>query len=96
MLQQPVLSDPWFRPEGRPPSSVQLTPAGGRQLLERASSIGAPTILLDGGASPPWMHEGSNMLARALPNGRHRTLEGQTHDVKPVLLATAVEGFLRA
>lgn len=50
---------------------------------------------MDGGASPGWMREAIQTLARAIPNARHRTLEGQTHAVDPKTLARALEeGFL--
>jgi len=74
---------------------VRIT-AGAVALSERASSVHAPTLVLDGGASPPWMHDGSRRLAGAVPNGRYRTLEGQTHDVDLGVLAAALDEFFRA
>ncbi|MDB4954948.1 MAG: alpha/beta hydrolase fold protein [Myxococcales bacterium] len=74
---------------------VQLT-AGAPALIDRASSIRAPTLVMDGSASPPWMHEGTRALAAAVPAGHHRTLDGQTHDVDPAVLATALQQFLAA
>jgi pimeloyl-ACP methyl ester carboxylesterase len=58
--------------------------------LARATAVSAPTLVLAGGASPPWMQDGARELAKALPNGRLQTLEGQTHDVDPALLAAAL------
>jgi len=46
-----------------------------------------------GDASPPWMREAIQTLARAIPNARHRTLEGQTHAVDLEMLAAALEEF---
>jgi pimeloyl-ACP methyl ester carboxylesterase len=44
--------------------------------------------------SPAWMRNGMHALAKALPNAKLRTLEGQTHMVKPKVLApTLVEFF---
>jgi hypothetical protein len=56
--------------------------------------VRSATLVVDGGASPPWMHEAIQTLARAIPNARHRTLEGQTHAVDPKALARALEEFL--
>jgi hypothetical protein len=53
-----------------------------------------PTLAVDGGASPPWMRHGVRTLAEAIPRARYRTLEGQTHDVDPKILAGALEAFL--
>jgi hypothetical protein len=39
------------------------------------------------------MREAIEKLARAIPGGRHRTLEGQTHAVDIEILAPALEEF---
>jgi hypothetical protein len=41
------------------------------------------------------MREAIEAVARAIPRGRHRTLEGQAHAVDPKALALALEEFLR-
>lgn len=56
-------------------------------------SITAPTLVLHGGKSPVWMGTGARSLADVLPNAQHRTLEGQTHMVKPQVLAPALVEF---
>ena len=61
--------------------------------LEKAARVAAPTLVLAGGASFPFMQETAQALAGALPNGEVRTLEGQTHDVAPEVLAPALEEF---
>jgi len=66
----------------------------GAQYLELARSVTAPALVLAGGASPPWMRDALATLTRALPQGRSRTLEGQTHDVDPATLAAAIGEFL--
>jgi hypothetical protein len=38
---------------------------------------------MDGGKSPAWMRNANQSLAAILPNARYRTLEGQTHLLKP-------------
>lgn len=65
-------------------------PAG---LLSR---VGTRVMVVDGGASPPWMREAARLVARALPRGRHRTLTGQTHEVAPHVLAPVLADFFAA
>jgi hypothetical protein len=52
-----------------------------------------PTLVIGGGKSPQWIRNANIELARVLPNARHRTLEGQTHIVKPAALAPVLEEF---
>ena len=59
----------------------------------RAELVAAPTLVLVGGASFPFMQETAEALAKALPNGEIRTLEGQTHDVAPQMIAPALTEF---
>jgi pimeloyl-ACP methyl ester carboxylesterase len=62
---------------------------------ERAASVAVPALIMDGGASYPFMHIAATALANAVPNAQHRTLEGQTHEVAPEVLAPALEEFFR-
>ena len=62
--------------------------------LKRWASVTVPTLVAVGGKSPDWMRNGMRELSDVLPNARHRTLEDQTHIVKPQALAPAiVESF---
>jgi len=61
--------------------------------LARWGSVSAPTLIVDGGASPEYMHNGAQALADLLPDARRRTLEGQAHDADPAVLAPVLEGF---
>jgi hypothetical protein len=54
-----------------------------------------PTLVLDGGASPAWMRNAARAVVGMLPNAWGRTLEGQTHDVAPEVLAPTLEQFLQ-
>jgi pimeloyl-ACP methyl ester carboxylesterase len=55
-----------------------------------------PTLVMAGGASPAYMREAAKTVANALLSGQHRTLEGQTHDIAPEVLAPVlVEYFKR-
>ena len=61
--------------------------------LDRAAGVEVPTLLLTGGASPPFMLETAEAIAKTLPNAEIQTLEGQTHDVAPTAIAPVLEGF---
>jgi pimeloyl-ACP methyl ester carboxylesterase len=67
---------------------------GGCLPTDRVAAVKTPTLVLSGGASPAWMRETAQRVADALPQGQHRCLEGQTHDVAPPALAAALEDFL--
>jgi len=64
--------------------------------MERAAQVTIPTLVLDGGASFPFLHPTAQALAAALPNGRQRTLEGQSHDVAAEVLAPSLTEFFTA
>lgn len=59
----------------------------------RAASLAIPTIVIDGGASFPFMHTAAQNIADAIPNAQRRTLEGQTHDVAAEVLAPVLVEF---
>ena len=59
----------------------------------RWASITAPTLVVDGGKSPTWMRHGMRALADVLPHAKMRTLPGQTHMVKPKVLAPVLVEF---
>ncbi|MCX5377503.1 alpha/beta fold hydrolase [Streptomyces sp. NBC_00091] len=66
----------------------------GRPLpADRWAGVRIPVLAIGGGASDPWLRSGARALAGLLPAGRHRTLEGQTHDVDPAALAPALAEF---
>jgi pimeloyl-ACP methyl ester carboxylesterase len=60
---------------------------------ERVASLTAPTLVINGGAGFAWMTDSAQALADALPNARRRTLEGQSHDVAPDVLAPVLAEF---
>lgn len=60
---------------------------------KRAAKVAVPTLVMDGGASYQFMYDTANALANAIPNAQRRTLEGQTHDATPEVLATALREF---
>ena len=60
---------------------------------EKAASVAVPALVMDGGASYPFMHVTALALARAMPHAQHRRLPGQTHEVAPQVLAPVLEEF---
>src|ERR1700730_1395032 len=61
----------------------------------RWASITVPALVMDGGNSPAWMRHGSQSLASVLPNAQYRTLEGQTHMLKPKVHAPLLVEFFK-
>jgi pimeloyl-ACP methyl ester carboxylesterase len=57
------------------------------------SAIKAPTLVAAGGKSPAWITNGTRALAAALPDGSHRTLNGQNHMVKAQAIAPVLTEF---
>ena len=57
------------------------------------ADVTIPTLVMDGGVSPVWMHNAAQAVAAILPNARRLTLEGQTHAVDPDVLAPALQAF---
>jgi pimeloyl-ACP methyl ester carboxylesterase len=54
-----------------------------------------PTLVMDGGKSPAWMRNATRALASVLPNSTYRTLDGQTHMIKPKALAPPLIEFFK-
>jgi pimeloyl-ACP methyl ester carboxylesterase len=63
---------------------------------EKAARLAVPTLVMNGGNSFPFMHETAVKLAKAMPNGQHRTLEGQTHEVASEAIAPVLVEFFKA
>lgn len=63
---------------------------------DRAARVVMPALVMDGGASYPFMHVTAMALANAIPNAQHRTLEGQTHEVAAEALAPVLIEFFKA
>jgi pimeloyl-ACP methyl ester carboxylesterase len=69
--------------------------AGKPLPARRWASIKQPTLVIDGGASPPWIRRGAQALAAILPNAWYRTLEGQQHGADPAVLAPLLVQFFK-
>lgn len=60
------------------------------------SGITTPTLVMDGSASPAFMRSVAESLSKAIPKAQYRTLDRQTHGVKPAVVAPVlVEFFLK-
>lgn len=72
---------------------MSVHPSGTSLSATRWTSVTAPVLVMDGGKSPQWMRNATRELAAVIPGARHRTLEGQTHMVKPDVLAPQLVSF---
>ncbi len=61
--------------------------------ISRLAGITTPTLVVDGGASPASMHGISESIGKAIPNAQRHTLDGQTHGVKPEVIAPLLIEF---
>jgi pimeloyl-ACP methyl ester carboxylesterase len=62
-------------------------------LVPELGSITAPTLVLSGAESSPWLRGAARSVADAVAAGQHRALAGQTHDLVPEVLAPILEEF---
>lgn len=63
---------------------------------ERVATVKTPTLVIDGGATFPWINETADALARVLPNAQRRTLAGQAHNVDAAALAPVLVEFFKS
>jgi pimeloyl-ACP methyl ester carboxylesterase len=70
------------------------TMSGSPAPLQQWASLATPTLVMDGGASAPYMRSAAGAIANTLPNAEHRTLEGQDHGPAPEILAPLLVEFL--
>ena len=57
--------------------------------------VKVPVLVADGGASPAWLHNAAEALAKELPHASRQTLEGQTHQVDAKVLAPVLIKFYK-
>ena len=62
---------------------------------DRWVKVTVPVLVVDGGASDAWIHHGADALATVLPHASRHTLEGQTHQVDPNVLAPVLIEFFQ-
>jgi pimeloyl-ACP methyl ester carboxylesterase len=58
-----------------------------------AARVAVPTLVMAGTASLPFMPGTARTLAEAIPHAELQTLEGQTHEVNPNVLAPVLMNF---
>lgn len=63
---------------------------------KRWASFTAPTLVIVGGNSEPFFHNGAQALVDDMPNAQRRILEGQEHAVSPEALAPVLTEFFRS
>jgi pimeloyl-ACP methyl ester carboxylesterase len=69
------------------------TGAGRPLPAGRWATVTAPVLAMDGGKSPAWIRNAMRQLAGTLPDARYRTLPGQTHLLKPDVVAPVLADF---
>ncbi|PKA43583.1 hypothetical protein N2599_28035 (plasmid) [Rhizobium sullae] len=64
-------------------------------MVTRASLalINMPVRVIVVGASLDWWHKTADAVVEALPNGSYETLDNQSHDVAPEILAPVLSKF---
>jgi pimeloyl-ACP methyl ester carboxylesterase len=68
---------------------------GGKPLSkDQWASITMPTLVMDGGDSPEYMHNGAQALVAALPNAWHHRFPGQGHGAANAVLVPVLVDFL--
>ncbi len=58
-----------------------------------ASQVAAPTLIMHGDASYPFMGETARALTQAIPHAQLRTLAGQDHNINPEVLTPILVQF---
>jgi len=71
------------------------TIVGDRSLpADLLASVTTPALVICGEQSPPFLRAAARAVAQTLPNGRLRSLPGQTHDISPEATAPVMAEFL--
>ena len=69
-----------------------------RVPVEQAARVKAATLVMDGGASAaamPFVRRSADKIAKAIPNAKRLTVEGQSHNITPQAFASVLTEFLR-
>jgi pimeloyl-ACP methyl ester carboxylesterase len=69
---------------------------GGLVPVERLSRIGVPTLVLAGGASPPWAERSAAAVVAAVPGARSEVVAGAHHGVAAAAVAPVIREAFRA
>jgi pimeloyl-ACP methyl ester carboxylesterase len=71
------------------------TMGGNPASIKHWASISTPTLVMDGGASPEFMHHAAEALAEIIPNARHHRFPGQEHGIPVEVLAPVLDEFFK-
>jgi pimeloyl-ACP methyl ester carboxylesterase len=71
------------------------TMSGNPATLKKWATVTVPTLIMVGGASPAFFHNGAQALVDILPNATSRVLAGQTHGPADDVLAPALVEFFK-
>jgi hypothetical protein len=69
------------------------TMSGNPLTLRKWASVMVPTLVMDEGNSPAFMHHGAQVLTDVLPHAQHRRFPGQDHSVAEEVLVPALVEF---
>jgi pimeloyl-ACP methyl ester carboxylesterase len=58
-----------------------------------AARVSVPALVMAGDTSLPFMPDAARVLSQAIPHSQLRTLEGETHEVNPGVLAPVLVEF---
>jgi alpha-beta hydrolase superfamily lysophospholipase len=83
----------WPAMEALAHTLVYDTRISGGFSVDRLGSIPMPALIVDSTASDERLHRWAAAAARALPNGVHRTLEGEWHGVAAEILGPVMRDF---
>jgi pimeloyl-ACP methyl ester carboxylesterase len=75
---------------------VGETMSGKPLPADRWAAVTAPTLVIVGGESEAFFHNGAQALVEILPNAQLRTLEGQAHNVAAEAIAPLLVEFFNA
>jgi pimeloyl-ACP methyl ester carboxylesterase len=76
--------------------AYDATIMGDYSLPAELAAVSAPTLVMAGGGSFPFMRETARALADVIPDAQTRILEGQEHNVDPSALAPVLVEFFTA
>jgi hypothetical protein len=65
------------------------------ELADAASSVKAPTLVVDGGANP-WLSDAADAVTDLIPNAQRRALDRQGHIVRADAIAPVLIEFFEA
>jgi pimeloyl-ACP methyl ester carboxylesterase len=71
------------------------TMSGNPATLKKWASVTVPTLVMVGGASPAFFHNGAQTLVDFLPNAKSLILAGQDHGPADEILAPVLLEFFK-